>query len=57
MKKFIMAIAIVMSMGAMVSATTWVKGYYKSNGSYVDSYERSTPSESYTVKGEYKWNW
>jgi hypothetical protein len=54
-KKFIMAIAIVMSMGAMVSATTWVKGYYKSNGSYVDSYERSTPSESYTVKGEYKW--
>ena len=49
----LLVFALVFSIGFLSNATSayagWVSGYYKSNGTYVNSYYRSTPSyKSYT---------
>lgn len=53
--KFILGLMLgIMLLGSIANATIWVRGYTRSNGTYVESYERSTPSENYTVRGEWK---
>lgn len=47
MKKIVMALALVAMMAGIGYADQNVRGYYKSNGTYVQPYVRSTPDSSY----------
>jgi len=53
--KYWLMIALFVIFSASAMASQWVSGYTRSNGTYVESYQRSTPSESYTIKGEWKY--
>lgn len=44
-------------MVGVAEARTWVRGYYRDSGRYVESYQRSTPSERFDVNGNYKHRW
>jgi hypothetical protein len=60
MKKIILALAVFVLIATPVFAATYVKGYTKSDGTYVSGHYRSTPDKSYnnnySVKGNYNPN-
>ncbi len=43
MKKILVSIIFIMLSFSSVFADTWVNGYYKSNGTYVQGHYRSSP--------------
>ncbi len=53
MKLFLTALALIFASAAL--ADTYVKGYYKKNGTYVEPHYRSspnsTPNDNYSTKG------
>jgi len=55
MKKFILALAALGMMAGTASAQTYVKGYTKSNGTYVAPHYRSSPNatryDNYSTRG------
>ena len=46
MKKIIIGIILAISMSTMLLADTYVNGYYKSNGTYVQPHYRSSPNST-----------
>lgn len=54
MKRLVLAIALLLVMGTVVSASEYVSGHFRSNGHYTQGYYRSTPDEPMTIKGEWK---
>ena len=56
MKKVILAAALVMTMASVAAADTYVKGYTKSDGTYVQGHYRSSPNaqkfDNYSSQGQ-----
>ena len=53
MKKIILIALVALGLNSMAS-DVYVNGYYKSNGTYVDSYHRSSPNDTVTDNYGYK---